>query len=120
MGIRDEINEIYQDMKDDFKKGKEYAHQYRKTIFWIFIAFITMQFTDILSLGASWQNMCQQNSNLRLKKSQKGGLETPANKALDAALEVAEAEAKKEASEAEAKKKEAAEAEVAKKKNSRC
>ena len=56
-------------------KGKEYAYQYRKTIFWIFIAFITMRFTDILSLGASWQNMCQNNPNLKINKKQKGGAE---------------------------------------------
>jgi hypothetical protein len=75
MGIKEEIEEIYQEMKDDFKKGKEYAYQYRKTIFWIFIAFITMQFTDILSLGASWENMCQNNPNLKINKKQKGGAE---------------------------------------------
>ena len=74
MGIRKEIEEIYQEMKEDYKKGKEYAYQYRKTIFWIIMAFITMQFTDILSLGASWQNLCHQNPNLNLKK-QKGGAE---------------------------------------------
>jgi hypothetical protein len=74
MGIKEEIKEIYQEMKEDYKKGKEYAYQYRKTIFWIFMAFITMQFTDILSLGASWQNLCQQNPNFNLKK-QKGGAE---------------------------------------------
>ena len=74
MGIRKEIEEIYQEMKEDYKKGKEYAYQYRKTIFWIIMAFITMQFTDILSLGASWQNLCHQNPNLNLKK-QKGGSE---------------------------------------------
>lgn len=73
MGIKEEIKEIYEDMKEDFRKGKEYAYQYRKTIFWIFISFIVMQFTDILSLGASWQNMCEHNPNLQLKKVQKGG-----------------------------------------------
>ena len=72
MGIKEEIEEIYQEMKDDFKKGKEYAYQYRKTIFWIFIAFITMQFTDILSLGASWENIKQNNPNLKINKKQRG------------------------------------------------
>jgi len=79
MGIKEEIKEIYQEMKEDYKKGKEYAYQYRKTIFWIFMAFITMQFTDILSLGASWQNLCQQNPNFNLKK-QKGGAESNVEK----------------------------------------
>ena len=79
MGIKEEIKEIYQEMKEDYKKGKEYAYQYRKTIFWIIMAFITMQFTDILSLGASWQNLCQQNPNLNLKK-QKGGAESNVEK----------------------------------------
>lgn len=73
MGIKEEILEIYEEMKEDYKKGKEYAYQYRKTIFWIFVTFIVMQFTDILSLGASWQSMCQENPNLQLKKVQKGG-----------------------------------------------
>ena len=79
MGIKEEIDEIYQEMKEDFKKGKEYAYQYRKTIFWIFMAFITMQFTDILSLGSSWHNICQQNPNFNIKK-QKGGAESNVEK----------------------------------------
>ena len=85
MGIKEEVKEIYEDMKEDFRKGKEYAYQYRKTIFWIFITFIAMQFTNVLSLGASWQNMCEQNPDLQLKKVQKGG-QTPGNKFADVVM----------------------------------
>lgn len=112
MGIKEEVKEIYEDMKEDFRKGKEYAYQYRKTIFWIFITFIAMQFTNVLSLGASWQNMCEQNPNLKLKKVQKGGQDaesggkvkemTP-DKVSDATLEKKAANFEKSKAEATAK-----------------
>jgi hypothetical protein len=83
MGFREEIIEIYEEMKEDYKKGKQYAYEYRKTIFWIFITFIAMQFTNVLSLGASWQNMCQQNPDLQLKKVQSGGAVVESSKIPD-------------------------------------
>ena len=100
MGIKEEVKEIYEEMKEDFRKGKEYAYQYRKTIFWIFITFIAMQFTNVLSLGASWQNMCEHNPDLQLKKVQKGGAEeNAAQKAINAQLKFLENQQKNQEAE---------------------
>lgn len=60
-------------MKDDYKTIKNFINEKRKYIFWIIVVFITMSFTDILSLGASWENICSQNPNFKLHK---GGAET--------------------------------------------
>ena len=55
-------------MKDDYKTIKNFINEKRKYIFWIIVVFITMSFTDILSLGASWENICSQNPNFKLHK----------------------------------------------------
>ena len=73
MGIGDELEIIYQDIKKDYEDAKKYAYQQKKTIFWIIVGFIAMQFTDVLSLGAKWGELCQNDPQFRLYKQKGGG-----------------------------------------------
>tara|TARA_B100000575_G_scaffold58536_4_gene44253 strand:- start:3936 stop:4628 length:693 start_codon:yes stop_codon:yes gene_type:complete len=52
-------------LEDDFKKFKKFIKEKKNYIFWIIVMFITIQFTDVLSLGASWDEMVKQNPYLK-------------------------------------------------------
>jgi hypothetical protein len=64
------FDRILYDIKKDTCNLKEFWKKYKKTIFWIFVTFIVMQYVDILSLGANFSNACQKQGII-----QKGGQE---------------------------------------------
>ena len=66
--IIDFTNELIYLIKQDWEKFKKFVKEYKKYVFWIVVLFITMQFTDLMSLGSSWERYCNKNSNI-----QKGG-----------------------------------------------
>lgn len=57
----DFTNELIELMKEDWKKFKIFIKEYKKYMFWILVLFITMQFTDLMSLGTSWERYCKKN-----------------------------------------------------------
>lgn len=56
---------LREQLEDDFKKFKKFIKEKKNYIFWIIVMFITIQFTDVLSLGASWDEMVKQNPYLK-------------------------------------------------------
>jgi hypothetical protein len=68
----DFTNELIELLKQDWEKFKIFIKEYKKYLFWIMVLFITMQFTDLMSLGSSWEKYCKKNnidSNINSKDS---------------------------------------------------
>jgi hypothetical protein len=61
-----ELTELIQ---QDWEKTKKFIKEHKKYFFWLITLAITMQMTDIMSLGESWNNYC------KLNKIQNGGAE---------------------------------------------
>lgn len=59
----DFTNELIELMKQDWKKFKIFIKEYKKYLFWIIVLLITMQFTDLMSLGSSWERYCNKTGN---------------------------------------------------------
>ena len=61
----DNISEFLEELKElleeDWRKCKLFIKENKKYILWLFITLITLQFTDIFSLGSSWNNYCKKN-----------------------------------------------------------
>ena len=57
----DFTNELIELLKQDWEKFKIFIKEYKKYLFWIIVLFITMQFTDLMSLGSSWERYCKKN-----------------------------------------------------------
>ena len=57
-------------MKQDWENFKKFIKEYKTYIYWIVVLVITMQFTDLMSLGASWDRICKKNA---IKQSGGGG-----------------------------------------------
>jgi hypothetical protein len=57
-------------MKQDWENFKKFVKEYKTYIYWIVVLIITMQFTDLMSLGASWDRICKKNA---IKQSGGGG-----------------------------------------------
>jgi hypothetical protein len=55
-------NELIDLINQDWIKFKKFYKEHKKYMFWIFTLFITMQFTDIINLGNSWNKYCKMNS----------------------------------------------------------
>jgi hypothetical protein len=57
----DFTNELIYLIKQDWEKFKIFVKEYKKYVFWIIVLLITMQFTDLMSLGSSWEKYCNKN-----------------------------------------------------------
>ena len=55
------IEDLIELLKQDWIKTKKFFKENTKYTFWIIILFITMQFTDIITLGKSWEIYCKKN-----------------------------------------------------------
>ena len=74
-------------LKEDWEKTKKFVREHKKYFFWLCALFIGAQFTDIMTLGKSWDAYCKKNG------IQKGGEGDPV--ATDASTDAkATAEAK--------------------------
>ena len=54
-------------LKEDWEKTKKFVREHKKYFFWLCALFIGAQFTDIMTLGKSWDAYCKKNG------IQKGG-----------------------------------------------
>ena len=79
--------ELYDLIIQDWEKAKIFFKKHVKYMFWVVVLVITMQFTDILSLGKSWDNYCSKSNTI-----QKGGSNAPMV-AAEAPMKAAPAEA---------------------------
>ena len=79
-------------LKEDWEKTKKFVREHKKYFLWLCALFIGAQFTDIMTLGKSWDAYCKKNS------IQNGGAEgEPAPEASSEAKATADAKASSEA-----------------------
>jgi hypothetical protein len=64
--IIDELFEFAEELtlliKQDWEKSKKFIKKHKTYFFWILALFVSMQFTDILSLGKSWDIYCKKHN----------------------------------------------------------
>ena len=64
--IIDELIEFAEELtlliKQDWEKSKQFIKKHKTYFFWILALFVSMQFTDILSLGKSWDTYCKKHN----------------------------------------------------------
>ena len=64
--IIDELIEFAEELtlliKQDWEKSKQFIKKHKTYFFWILALFVSMQFTDILSLGKSWDIYCKKHN----------------------------------------------------------
>ena len=48
-------------LKEDWEKTKKFVREHKKYFFWLCALFIGAQFTDIMTLGKSWDAYCKKN-----------------------------------------------------------
>lgn len=60
--ITEFIDELIKLLKEDWKKFKHFYNENSNYIFYLFIALVTMQFTDIMRLGSSWNRYSKKNN----------------------------------------------------------
>jgi len=99
------IEEFYELLKEDWRKFKLFIKQNKDYIIWLIIAVITLQFTDVMSLGSSWNRYCKKN-NIQTGGGNVGpgpGQETEKN--TNAGPEPAKEKTKEEAKDKKKKKK---------------
>jgi hypothetical protein len=61
-------------LKEDWYKFKSFIAENKNYVLWVFVLLITMQFTNLASLGKSWEKYCKTNTtNTTNTKNQKGG-----------------------------------------------
>jgi len=53
--------ELIELIKEDWYNSKKFIKKHNKYFFWLIVLVITMQFTDIMSLGVSWDKYCKLN-----------------------------------------------------------
>ena len=79
--IIDELFEFTEELtlliKQDWEKSKKFIKEHKNYFFWILALFISMQFTDILTLGKSWEIYCKKH-NLQIGGSAAAPAPTPA------------------------------------------
>ena len=79
--IYDFVEELFYLLKEDWYKFKRFIGENKNYVLWVFVLLITMQFTDLASLGKSWERYCNKNnknnvnvnSNTNANANQKGG-----------------------------------------------
>ena len=59
------IDDLVVLLKEDWIKFKEFIRKNKKYCMWILILLITMQFTDLLNLGTSWNHYCNKNHSIQ-------------------------------------------------------
>jgi hypothetical protein len=106
------ITDLIELLKEDWIKFKLFIKKNKNYCLWILILFITLQFTDLLNLGASWNRYCSKNEgktnnnhNLKHNQIQMGGDGGPAAPAAPEG-KPDKATAKAEKAQAKAEKKE--------------
>ena len=60
--ISEFIEELKELLEEDWRKCKLFIKENKNYILWLFITLVTLQFTDILTLGSSWNNYCKRNN----------------------------------------------------------
>ena len=48
-------------LKQDWEKTKKFIREHKNYFLWVVALFIGAQFTDIMTLGQSWDNYCKKN-----------------------------------------------------------
>ena len=69
----DFFNELYELLKEDWKKFKLFMNENKKNLIWLFIALITLQITDLITFG----NSCNKYYKKQNAQIQKGGSNAP-------------------------------------------
>jgi len=96
--------ELVELLKEDWRKFKLFIKKNKNYCLWILILFITLQFTDLLNLGASWNSYCKKNEGKKnhthnhthtYTHTQMGGDGAPAAPAADGKPDKATAKAEK-------------------------
>jgi hypothetical protein len=67
------IDELYELLKEDWKKFKLFVKENKKNLIWIFIALITLQFTNLIHIG----NSCNKHYKIQNDQVQTGGAAPP-------------------------------------------
>ena len=100
--IYDEITsftiELGELLKEDWKNFKIFIKKNKNYCLWILILFITLQFTDLLNLGASWNRYCSKNdiNKIHVQSGGEGGpIEVSNQKKAEKEQKKAEKEQKK-------------------------
>ena len=60
--IKDFIDELYELLKEDWKKFKTFVKENKNYIIWSIIAIMTLQITDIMKIGSSFNIYCKNNN----------------------------------------------------------
>jgi hypothetical protein len=108
--ISEFIEELKELLEEDWRKCKLFIKENKNYILWLFITLVTLQFTDILSLGSSWNNYCKKNniqyggSNAEPSKIQEEAEPTKSKKELKAEKKQSKADKKAFDSSPEGKK----------------
>jgi hypothetical protein len=71
--LLDFINELIELLKEDWKKFKLFVKENKKNLIWLFIALITLQFTDLINIG----NSCNKYYKRKNEEIQNGGSGSP-------------------------------------------
>lgn len=69
----DFFDELYELLKEDWKKFKLFMNENKKNLIWLFIALITLQITDLITFG----NSCNKYYKKQNAQIQKGGSNAP-------------------------------------------
>lgn len=89
----DFFDELYELLKEDWKKFKLFVNENKKNLIWLFITLITLQITDLITIG----NSCNKYYKSQNVQIQKGGAEAPVNTAPAKPLTPIELKAQKKA-----------------------
>ena len=57
----DFAEELTELIKQDWENSKKFIKKHKKYFFWVIVLVLTMQITDIMRLGASWDKYCKLN-----------------------------------------------------------
>jgi len=80
--LTDFINELIRLLKEDWKKFKLFIKQNKTYVYWFIALVFTLQFTDLMSLGSSWDRYCNKKNNMNKyikdtdKEIQNGGAQS--------------------------------------------
>jgi len=90
--LLDFIKELHELLKEDWNKFKIFVSENKTYVIWYIIAFITLQFTDVMSLGTSWNKYCKKN-NIQIGGGNAGAFGIPAGTVSKAKAQLAAASA---------------------------
>ena len=76
-------SELVELLKEDWRKFKLFIIKNKNYCLWILILLITMQFTDLLNIGSSWNRYCNQHDVKTTHIQMRGGAEAPAPSGAD-------------------------------------